>query len=416
MCEMNIEVFEKYESEVRSYCRNFPVVFKEAKGAILKDVAGKEYIDFFCGAGALNYGHNNEYIKNKLIDYLVQDNIIHSLDMMTVAKAEFIKYFEENVIIPRGFGYKIMFPGPTGTNGVESALKLARKYKQRQGIWCLMGGFHGMTLGALSVTSDRTSRMASGIPFIGVTHIPVPYAWSGDTIEYMNMLLQDDHSGVEKPAALIIETVQAEGGIYVFEKEWLEAAYNFCVKNDILFIVDDIQVGAARTGTFFSFERAKIFPDIVIMSKSIGGYGLPFAVVLFKPELDIWKPGEHNGTFRGNQLAMVAAKAGLEYMLQNNIEEEVKRKEKIIREFLTENLKDVDYDIRGIGMIWGIEMKNGEDAHEVMTKCFERGLILERAGRDNAVLKIMPPLTISDDLLIIGLEKLVKAIKDFIKC
>ncbi|MGN1326802.1 MAG: diaminobutyrate--2-oxoglutarate transaminase [Clostridia bacterium] len=408
------EVFEKYESEVRSYCRVFNEVLDYAKGSIIKDTLGKEYIDFFCGAGAVNYGHNNDYIKEKIIKYLQDDRIMHALDMYTKAKEDFIEYFEKEILEPRGLNYKIQFPGPTGTNAVEAALKLARKVKKRNNIWCLMGCFHGMTLGSLALTSDKESRAGAGVALENVTHIPAPYMFKGlDTIEYMQTLLDDDHSGVEKPAALILETVQAEGGIWVFEKEWLQKVREFCTKNDILLIIDDIQVGCARTGTFFSFERANIVPDMVVLSKSIGAYGMPFALTLFKPELDIWTPGEHNGTFRGNQLAIVAAKAGLEFMKENNIEKEVQRKEKIVKDFLETQVKPLNknFEIRGIGLIWGIETHNGALAKKISTECFKNGLIVERAGRDNSVVKLMPALTTDDETL----EKGLKILKDTIK-
>ena len=353
----DVEVFENYESEVRSYCRSFPAVFTTSKGSIMKDENGKEYIDFFCGAGALNYGHNNDYIKEKMVAYLMSDGIMHSMDMMTVPKKEFLQFFEEKVLQPRGLNFKVMFPGPTGTNGVEAALKLARKVKKRNQIWALMGCFHGMTLGALSLTSDAGSRGGAGVCLNDVTHIPAPYMFPElDTIKYMETLLTDDHSGVEKPAAIIIETVQAEGGVHVFSNEYLQGVRALCDKYDILMIVDDIQVGCARTGTFFSFERAGIVPDMFVMSKSIGGYGMPFALTMFKPELDIWSPGEHNGTFRGNQLSMVAAKAGLEYMLDHKVEAEVKRKEGIIRKYMDENIARPGVEIRGIGCIWGVQV------------------------------------------------------------
>lgn len=408
------EVFEKYESEVRSYCRVFNEVLDYAKGSIIKDTSGKEYIDFFCGAGAINYGHNNDYIKEKVIKYLQDDRIMHALDMYTKAKEDFIEYFEKEILEPKGLNYKIQFPGPTGTNAVEAALKLARKVKKRSNIWCLMGCFHGMTLGSLSLTSDKESRAGAGVALENVTHIPAPYMFKGlDTIEYMQTLLDDDHSGVEKPAALILETVQAEGGIWVFEKEWLKNVREFCTKNDILLIIDDIQVGCARTGTFFSFERANIVPDMVVLSKSIGAYGMPFALTLFKPELDIWAPGEHNGTFRGNQLAIVAAKAGLEFMKENNIEKEVQRKEKIVKDFLETQVKPLnkDFEIRGIGLIWGIETHNGALAKKISTECFKNGLIVERAGRDNSVVKLMPALTTDEATL----EKGLNILKDTIK-
>jgi len=398
------KVFETYESEVRSYCRSFPAVFQKAKGSVITDVDGKEYLDFFCGAGAVNYGHNNDYINEKMIAYLQNDGILHSLDMMTGSKCEFLQFFEEHVLKPRGLDYKVMFVGPTGTNGVEAALKLARKVKQRENIWALMGCFHGMTLASLALTSDRDSRKGAGVPLEHVTHIPAPYMFENlDTLAYMETLLTDDHSGVEKPAAIIIETVQAEGGIHVLEKKWLQGIRTLCDRYDILLIVDDIQVGCARTGTFFSFERAGIVPDMVVMSKSIGGAGLPFALTLFKPELDIWSPGEHNGTFRGNQLAIVAAKAGLEYMLEHQIEKEVQRKAAIIKAYLTEHVPSDKAEIRGIGMIWGIDVHTGDISGAITKKCFENGLIIERAGRDNSVVKLMPALTMTDEQLLKGL-------------
>lgn len=407
------KVFETYESEVRSYCRSFPSVFQKAKGSVITDVDGREYLDFFCGAGAVNYGHNNDDIKEKLIAYLQNDGILHALDMMTEPKCEFLKYFEEQVLKPRGLDYKVMFVGPTGTNGVEAALKLARKVKQREQIWALMGCFHGMTLAALALTSDKDSRKGAGIPLEYVTHIPAPYMFENlDTISYMETLLTDDHSGVEKPAALIIETVQAEGGIHVFETDWLHRVRDLCDRYDILLIVDDIQVGCARTGTFFSFERAGIIPDIVILSKSIGGAGLPFALTLFKPELDIWAPGEHNGTFRGNQLAIVAAKAGLEYMLEHQIEAKVRKKAVIIENYLKEHISADKATVRGIGMIWGIDVGKGEYSNAVTQKCFERGLIIERAGRDNSVVKLMPALTMPEKQLLKGLAIICEAVNE----
>lgn len=415
---MNTSVFENYESEVRSYCRHFPTVFKQSKGSCFFDEDGNKYIDFFCGAGAVNYGHNNPEIKEKLIDYLQNDGIIHALDMYTVPKREFIEVFEEKVLKPRGLDYKIMFPGPTGTNANEAALKLARKVKNRQNIFALMGAFHGMTLGSLSLTTDKTSRKGAGVPLQNVTFIPAPYMFPElDTIEYMQRLIDDDHSGVEKPAALFIETIQAEGGIRVFDVEWLKRVRKFCDDNDILLAVDEVQVGCCRSGEFFSFERAGIKPDIVTMSKSIGGYGLPLAITLFKPELDIWKPGEHNGTFRGNQLAFIAAKAGIEYMLENRIEEQVRKKGEIVKKFVSEEILPIDsrLELRGRGLIWGIEFENIPVvglADKIEEKCFEYGLIIEGAGRKNSVVKLMPPLVISEEELNEGMNIIKKAVQE----
>ena len=408
MKKMNdIQVFETYESEVRSYCRVFSSELATAKGAIIKDVDDKEYIDFFCGAGALNYGHNNPEIKAEVMKYLESDGILHALDMYTKPKSDFIRYFEENILKPRGLDYKIQFPGPTGTNAVEAALKLARKVKKRSNIWCFMGCFHGMTTGALSLTTEREARQGAGIPLENVTHIPAPYMFPElDVLKYMQTMIDDDHTGIEYPAALIMETVQAEGGIRPFSNEFLKGVREFCDRNDILLIIDDIQVGCGRTGYFFSFERAGIQPDIFVLSKSIGGLGLPFALTLFKPELDIWAPGEHNGTFRGNQLAIVAAKAAAEYYNKYTLDVETQRKAKIIEDFLKteiEPLKD-EFETRGIGFIWGIDVHDEALAKQISVEAYKRGVIIERAGRKNEVVKIMPPLVIDDETLNKGLN------------
>lgn len=414
---MNTQPFEEYESQVRSYCRNFPTVFTTAKGSFLYDEDGKEYIDFFCGAGGLNYGHNNEYIKEKVLEYLRSDGVMHALDMYTAPKREFLEFYEEKILKPRGLNYKIQFPGPTGTNAVEAALKLARKVTGRNNVFAMMGGFHGMTLGSLALTTDASSRAGAGVPLYNVTHIPAPYMFPElDTIHYMETLLTDDHSGVEKPAAIVLETVQADGGINPFPVEWLQRVRTLCDKYDILMVVDDIQVGCARTGWFFSFERAGIVPDIVTQSKSIGGYGMPFALVLIKPELDIWSPGEHNGTFRGYQLSMVAAKAGLEVMLDEHVEDKVRGQEKIIAQYMDEitALDPARVRTRGIGFIWGVDLYHcdpeGKASKQVLDLCFQNGLIVERVGRGNAVVKVMPDLLIDEATLRRGLDILKSAV------
>lgn len=413
------EAFEQYESEVRSYCRNFPTVFVSAKGSIQKDEDGREYIDFFCGSGALNYGHNNPYIKQKVVEYLENDGVLHALDMYTAPKRDFIEYFEKNVIRARGFDYKIQFVGPTGTNAVEAALKLARKVKKRQNVFALMGAFHGMTLGSLALTTNADSRAGAGVSLTNVTHVPAPYMFPGlDTVEYMERLITDDHSGVEKPAAIILETTQADGGIYVLPTEWLQRVRALCDKYDILMIVDDVQVGCGRTGWFFSFERAGITPDIVTMSKSIGGYGMPFAITLLKPELDLWKPGEHNGTFRGYQLSLVAAKAGLEYMLNEHVEEAVREREQVVAKFMREEIETIDSRIatRGIGLLWGVDFGafEGDVAKAVISEAFKNGLIVERVGRRDSVVKVMPELKVPVETLEKGLRILASSIRNVV--
>ncbi len=409
-------IFENKESEVRSYCRKFPVEFSHAQNATVKSVDGQEYIDFFAGAGAINYGHNNPYIKNAILDYLSEDHIIHALDMYTQAKEEFISTFDEKILAPRKLDYKMMFCGSTGANAVEAALKLARKYKQRTNIFAFSGAFHGMSLGALSLTSDSFSRAGANVPLNNVSFMPYYNAFSNpDTsLEYIEHVLADDHSGIDKPAAIILETVQAEGGINPAPVAWLKKIREICTRYDILMIVDDIQVGVGRCGYFFSFERAGIVPDIVILSKSISGFGLPMSMILVKPELDCFKPAEHNGTFRGNQLAFVGAKAGIEYFINNQLDNRVKEKESIIKDYLEKKILPIDkrLSVRGIGMIWGIDFSgiDAKLAKEASHECFEHGMVIELAGRHDCVLKLLPPLTIEEEQLKEGLNIIYNSI------
>ncbi|HJJ42300.1 MAG TPA: aspartate aminotransferase family protein [Methanocorpusculum sp.] len=407
--------FEEHESEVRSYCRKYPTVFTKAKGSILYDENGREYIDFLCGAGSCNFGHNNSYIKEKVIDYLESDGILHGLDMYSKAKSEFIETLEHKILIPRGFNYKIMFPGPAGTIAVEAALKIVRKVTGRSNVMALTGGFHGMTLGALEVTTERLARSACGVKLNNSVHVPHPCSMPGfDTIAYIEDLIENDHSGVDKPAAIIVESVQGEGGINILPVQWLKDIRELCDRHGILLILDEIQCGCARCGSFFSFERSGIKPDVIVMAKSIGGMGLPSALVLVKPEYDVLVSGEHNGTFRGFQLAFVAGKAAIEYMLDNNIEAEARRKGDIIIDYLKKNMPLIDsaISVRGLGCMCGIDLgriKPGT-AQTVRKKCFEKGLILELSGREDTVVKIMPALNIEDDLLMKGLEIIKKSI------
>ena len=405
---METKAFEQYESEVRSYCRAFPTVFTKALGSEMFDEDGNRYLDFFCGAGALNYGHNNPAIKNKMVEYLMSDGIIHGMDMYTVPKRTFLTTLQEKILKPRGYNYKIMCCGPTGTNGVEAALKLARKVTGRTNVFAFMGCFHGMSMGALSMTTEAYARKGAGVPLCNVTHIPTPYMYPQmDIVDYMQRLLDDDHSGVDKPAALVMETVQAEGGIFPFSVEFLKGCEEFCKRNGIVFIVDDIQAGICRTGTFFSFERAGIHPDLVVLSKSIGA-SMPLTLLLINPEQDLFGPAEHNGTFRGNQLGFVAGNAGLEFLLENNLEAEVQRKGKIVEEFIVNEILPLDSRLhhRGIGLMWGVDcdrLGGGVFSKAVTRACFDRKLIIERAGRDDSVVKMMPALTIPDELLLEGL-------------
>ena len=401
-------IFETRESQVRSYCRRYPVVFEHAKNAELFTEDGKRYVDFLAVAGSMNYGHNNPEIKQAIMDYLSEDRVINALDMYTTAKAEFLETFTKQILEPRGLDYKVMCCGPTGTNGVEAALKLARKNTKRTGVIAFGGAFHGMTLGSLAMTTDKTSREGAGVPLTNVTFAPYDGTAGFDSLAYLKWILEDDHSGVELPAAIVLETIQAEGGINVASEEWLRGVRDLCDEYGILMIVDDIQVGNGRSGYFFSFERAGIVPDMVILSKSISGFGMPMALLLMKPQLDIFRPAEHNGTFRGNQLAFVGATAGIRYFTSHKLDEEVRRKETIMKTFLEQEIAPLDerLRIRGMGMLWGIELGliDPKLAIECVHEVFDRGLVCEVAGRHDGVLKLMPPLTIGDDVLMEGLQ------------
>lgn len=411
--------FEMLESNVRSYCRSFPDVFVRAKGSMLYAQSGKAYIDFFAGAGALNYGHNNEFIKERLIQYLQSDGLSHGLDMYTSAKETFLQTFSDKILRPRGLNYKLQFCGPTGTNAVEAALKLARKVKGRTGVFSFIGAFHGMSLGSLSATSSLYHREAGGLPLHDVTFMPFPTGFIDnlDTIGYMEAVLTDDHSGIAKPAAIILETMQAEGGLNAAPTQWLQQLRELCDRHDILLIVDDIQVGCGRTGSFFSFERAGIVPDMVVLSKSISGYGLPMSLLLLKPELDVWQPAEHNGTFRGNQLAFVGATAALEFRESTQLDAETERKAQFVEQYLKEHILPIHpcLMMRGMGLIWGIDVSACRDEHlskAIVSRCYELGLIVERAGRQDMVVKLMPALTISMDELAAGCEIFKQAVTE----
>lgn len=408
---MRVEVFEQYESEVRSYCRAFPAVFTRAKGSYIEDQNGRRYLDFFAGAGALNYGHNPDFVRDRLISYLQNDGIMHALDMYTDAKGQFIEALQGNILQPRKLDYRIQFTGPTGTNAVEAALKIARKVKGRQNIFAFQGGFHGMTLGSLACTGNQYNRKGAGTTLPNVTFMPYPFGAMAqiDTIAYMDAVLSDPSSGIEKPAAMLLETVQAEGGVIVAPVEWLKKLRALCDKHDILMIVDDIQVGCGRTGSFFSFERADLQPDIITLSKSISGCGLPLAVVLLRPELDKWSPGEHNGTFRGNQLAFVSGAAALEKWPKLDIEGQVREKSRLLEQGARELIERFDnrLALRGMGMIWGIDFSCVDDPdliERILATCFENGLILENCGRKGQVMKFLPPLVASEAELKEGLD------------
>lgn len=391
-------VFERRESVVRSYCRSWPVVFDRASGAEQTTEDGQTFLDFFSGAGALNYGHNHPVLKQALLDYLGTDRVIHSLDMFSVAKREFLEAFEEHILIPRGLDYRVQLPGPTGTNSVETALKIARKATGREQVVSFTNAFHGMTMGSLAVTGNSMKRKGAGIPLHHTTTAPYDDYLGGDTTDFLwlERVWSDSGSGVDLPAAVIVETVQGEGGLNAARAEWLRALADLCRRFEVLLVVDDVQAGCGRTGTFFSFEEAGIVPDVVCLSKSLSGLGLPFSVTLMRPELDLWEPGEHNGTFRGFNPAFVTATAALrEFWSDDELAATVRERGDQLRRGLEEIGADTGGHYRGRGLLAGLHFDDPEVAERVAAEAFDRGLLVETSGPESEVVKVMPPLTIS---------------------
>lgn len=416
---VNSESLERLESEVRTYSRSFPTVFTRARGATLYDENNKEYIDFLAGAGTLNYGHNNPKLKKALLDYIMDDGLTHGLDMWSTAKREFLETLEDVILKPRGLEYTVQFCGPTGTNAIEAALRIARNVTGRTNVVSFTNAFHGVTLGALAATANSKFRHAAAMPTQGVSFMPYCGYMDGDSssLAFLEKTLTDNSSGVDFPAAILLETVQGEGGINVASIEWLEGIDKICKKHGILLIVDDIQTGCGRTGKYFSFEHADISPDIVTTSKSLSGYGLPFAAVFMKPELDQWKPGEYNGTFRGNNLAFVTSTVAMrEYWANDDLAKEVTRKGTIV-EYRFKQLARAFQDAgiaaeeRGRGLMRGLDIIDGDLADAVVTDCFEQGLVIETCGPDGQVVKCLCSLLITDDELNKGLDILEIAVK-----
>ena len=406
----NLDVFDRRESEVRGYVRAFPTVFDRASGSTLVDADGREYLDFFAGAGVLNYGHNNPVFTRALIEYLERDGIIHGLDMATSAKRAFIEAFEQFVLVPRGLDHKLQFTGPTGANAVEAALKVARQATGRTNVVAFTNAFHGLSVGALAATGNSTYREAAGMPLDNVTRLPFDGYLGAevDTLDLLEKMLDDPGSGLDLPAAVIVEAVQGEGGINVASVPWLQRLRALTAARGILLILDEIQAGVGRTGTFFAFEAAGIVPDIVTVSKSISGSGLPMSLVLLRPEVDVWKPGAHTGTFRGNNLAFVSARVALEtYWADAEFTDGVAAKSALLRaelDAIAAEHPELGLVPRGRGLMYGLACDGDRTlAGRISKEAFTRGLVIETSGAFDEVLKFLPALTITEDELRAGL-------------
>ncbi|GAA4390710.1 aspartate aminotransferase family protein [Tsukamurella soli] len=417
---MNTAAFEQWESEVRAYSRAFPTVFRSASNARQVDEQGRSYIDFFAGAGVLNFGHNNPRMKRAMIDFLEADGIAHGLDMYTTTKRDFLTKFHDVILAPRGMDHRMQFTGPTGTNAVEAALKLARLVTGRREVVAFSHGFHGMTLGALAATANEAFRKWAGVPLRDVVRLPYETAPGGKTaLADYAAALSDASSGVTAPAAFLVEVVQAEGGVNVAGAQWLRDVQALARDVGALFIVDDIQAGCGRTGSYFSFDGFGLDPDVVTLAKGLGGYGTPIAMNLNKPEVDRhWSPGAHTGTFRGQGLSLVAGAVALDYFTDDALMTAVAAKGELMRERLATvaaDHRERDWEVRGRGMMQALDVGDGALAKRVQSLAFEKGLLIGPCGTDGRVLKLIPPLTIPDDDLNEGLEILGAAVAEAVR-
>lgn len=414
----NLSVFESLESNVRMYCRDIPVVFDKAIGTKMYCENGHEYLDFFAGAGALNYGHNSPDMVQAMIEHLSNNHVSHGLDLHTKTKRNLLTTIQETLLSPKKWDYKVQFTGPTGADANEAALKLARKYTGRSRIVSFYGAYHGMTAGALSISGNRSRRGNDHSLSNDVTFLPYEDGMHGeyDSIALLDRMAADMGSGTELPAAVIVESIQIQAGVFSASKEWLQRLRKWTDDHGVVLIMDEVQAGCGRSGAFFGFEHAGIMPDIITCAKSIGGSGLPMALLFIKSSLDIWAPGEHTGTFRGNQLAFVTAQIAFNYWRDEVFLASINENVQMMAQFL-ESYKQ--YSIvkatRYHGLIAGIDfgLGNVEIAKKVQQAALEHGVIVERCGPAGEVIKLMPPINTPAQELEKGLDIIAKAIQAF---
>lgn len=411
-------IYERRESQARSYCRGMPATFTTAHGSEITDDTGKTYIDFLAGCSSLNYGHNDPDMKAALIEHISNDGIAHGLDLHTNTKAAFLESFEQHILEPRSMDHRVMFTGPTGANAVEAAMKIARKVTGRTNVIAFTNGFHGVTSGALAATGNGYHRGGAGMSLNGVTRMPFDNYFPGqtDTAEFLDAMLSDKSGGIDAPAAILLETVQGEGGLNAASPEWVKRIAKLARDHGALLIVDDVQAGCGRCGTFFSFEEMDVMPDIVTMAKSISGFGLPMAMLLVRPEYDIFGPAEHNGTFRGNTHAFVTARVAVEkFWADDSFQKELSEKSQMVHDALSDLAAMVPGAfLKGRGLMQGVDVGSGDLAGAICARAYENGLIIETSGSEDQVIKVLAPLTTPKDTLRKGFEILLAAATDIL--
>lgn len=411
-----------WESNARSYPRRIPLVLKRAKGIYVEDIEGRTFIDCLAGAGTLVLGHNHPVVRDAILDVVNGELPLHTLDLATPTKDQFVQDLLE--ILPSEFSRnaKIQFCGPAGTDAVEAALKLVRTATGRRTILSFQGAYHGMSHGALSLMGNHAPKEPLDGLFNGVQFLPFPYHYrcpfgvGGEAgvqagLRYIDNLLTDPESGVLKPAGIIVEVVQGEGGVIPAPTSWLSGLREITARASVPLIIDEIQTGFGRTGELFAFQGAGIIPDVLVLSKAIGG-GLPLSVAVYSAALDLWKPGAHAGTFRGNQMAMAAGSATMRFIQ----DQEIHLHSAKMGTRLMAHLSSLDGecpeigDVRGRGLMIGVEIVDPggvpdrmgrppiapQLASAIQSECLKRGLILEIGGRRGSVIRFLPPLIVTD--------------------
>lgn len=434
---------EKSESNARSYPRKLPFALAQAKGIYLKDVDGNVYYDCLSGAGAIALGHNHDVVHEAIRTQLDQNLPLLTLDITTPVKDAFVQEILQSLPEEFAKNAKIQFCGPSGSDAVEAAIKLVKIATGRQTMMAFQGGYHGMTNGALSMMGNLNSKGLAPSLMPGVQMLPYPYIYrcpmgsmgdpdSDATIQYIENLLKDDESGVIKPAGIIVETIQGEGGKIPAPNKWMQSLRRITKEHDIPLIIDEVQTGFGRTGKMFAFEHSGIIPDVIVMSKALGG-SLPLAIIAYHKDLDVWGPGAHAGTFRGNQLAMATGMATIQHIKSHNLCDNAAKMGALLMEKLDKMKTISPYigDVRGRGLMLGVEivkplaeatqMKQPEHfgvlAKRIQFECFSRGLIIEIGGRGSSVLRFMPPLIITAaqvDHICSIFQEALRAAEDFI--
>jgi diaminobutyrate-2-oxoglutarate transaminase len=398
------------ESNARTYARNLGLALSEAKGIYVKDVDGKTYIDCLACAGALPLGHNHPAVKQAIYDALNNDLPMQTLDLVTPIKDEFVSELFESLPAEFSRNAKIQFCGPSGSDAVEAALKLVKTATGRRAVGAFRGGYHGMTHGSLALMGSLGPKMQVPGLMPDVHFFPYPYhhrypIGAGNfeqdyqqCSQYIETALGDPEGGILPLAGLIMEIVQGEGGVIPAPDAWVREVRRITRERNIPLIVDEVQTGLGRTGTLYAFERSGITPDVIVLSKAVGG-SLPLAVILYKDELDIWQPGAHAGTFRGNQLAMATGLATIRYIRENQLTTYVEQVGMHFQMQLWQIQAEFPHfiaDVRGRGLMVGVELSEPVRhlARQLQAECLDRGLIIELGGRNSSVVRFLPPLII----------------------